>query len=154
MKQRVPEVNSIRVPLADGLRSTIIVMRELERVALRESTFIDFVNKHFSRKCGICTLKRVWEYMQKNFIYEEDEVDEVVISPAIMLLKGRGDCDDFALFAHTVFTAMGIESKYILLGSSRDKPTHIAVYAMNKVIDGTNNKWNNIPDKYKYYILV
>jgi len=151
---RQPKVNHFKVPLQDGLRSTLVVMRELERVALSEDSFLKWIEKNFKNDCGSCQLKRVWEYVRRNFVFVDDDFDEVVISPAIMILKRKGDCDDFALFVHTILTALMIPCKYILLGAEKNKPTHIAVYSNNVVIDGTNNKFNDIPWKYKFYSLV
>jgi hypothetical protein len=151
---RQPIVNHLKVPLADGLRSTLVVMRDLERKALGEKSFLVWIEKNFKTNCGQCVLKNVWQYMRNNFIFVNDNYDEVVISPVIMILNKKGDCDDFALFAHTILTALMLPSKYILLGAENNKPTHIAVYSGDKVLDGTNNKFNDIPLKYKYYSLV
>jgi len=148
---RQPKVNYFKVPLADGLKSTLIVMRELERIALSEDTFLRWIERHFKKDCGGCQLRKVWQFMQDNFDYLDDEYDEVVISPAILISKRKGDCDDFALFAHTILTALMIPCKYILLGAENNKPSHIAVYALGTVVDGTNNRFNVIADKYKYY---
>jgi hypothetical protein len=149
-----PNVNVYRVTLADSLKATLTVMRELERVALAEPLFVKWIKQNFSGDCTPCHLVKIWLYCRNNFIYVPDDTDEVVISPAIMLKERRGDCDDFALFIHTVLNALGIPCKYILLGRDRDRPTHIAVYSMNKVIDGTNDRFNFIPSKYQFYSLV
>ena len=129
-------------------------MHELERIALSEQSFRIWIEKNFKSNCIDCILTKVWKYMQNNFNYLDDDYDEVVISPAILIDKRNGDCDDFALFAHTILTALMIPCKYILLGAENDKPTHIAVFSNNIVIDGTNNKFNDIPWKYKFYSLV
>ncbi|MFM1756905.1 MAG: hypothetical protein RL621_1887 [Bacteroidota bacterium] len=129
-------------------------MRDLERQALAEPIFVKWIHQNFKQDCGVCQLKKIWHYVRTHFDYLEDDADEVVISPAIIISKRFGDCDDFALFIHTVLTALGIRSEYILLGAEKDKPTHIAVHALGNVIDGTNDKFNSIPDKYKFYSLV
>lgn len=147
-------INHFKVPLADGLKSTLIVMRELERIALSEPEFVRWIRNKFSSSCGVCQLKKIWQYVQNNFDYHDDEYDEVIISPVILVQKRFGDCDDFSLFIHTCLTALNIESKYILLGAEQNKPTHIAVYALKTVVDGTNFRFNDIPSKYKFYSLV
>lgn len=149
-----PETNYIKVPLSEGLNSTLRVMRELEQRALAEPMFVKWIIQNFRQSCGVCQLKKVWEYVRKNFTYLDDEYDEVLISPAIIISQRFGDCDDFALFIHTCFTALNIPCKYILLGAEKNKPTHIAVHALATIVDGTNDKFNFIPSKYKFYSLV
>jgi len=148
---RDARVNYFKVPIQDGLRSTLVVMRELERIALSEPSFRQWIKNNFASTCGVCQLKKVWQYVRSNFKYLEDNYDEVIISPAIIIQNRVGDCDDFALFIHTVFTALNIDSKYILFGAEKNKPTHIAVYAMGTIVDGTNFNFNTIPKKYRYY---
>lgn len=154
MSIQKPEINHFKSNVADSLNSTLKIMRELERVALSEEIFVKYIRQTFKSNCQVCQLKQVWQYVRKNFEYIDDSYDEFIISPAVIISKRFGDCDDFALFIHTALKALGIESKYILLGTEKNKPSHIAVYALKKVIDGTNDKWNHIPDKYKFYSLV
>jgi hypothetical protein len=143
-------VNHFQVSLSDSLKSTLYVMRELERIAINDKNFVAWVKSNFNKKCGTCLLKEIWNYIQNNFQYVEDSFDEVVISPVWLLDIKQGDCDDFALFIHTILTIMGVSSKYILLGATKQF-THIAVYSMGMVIDGANPNFNIIPTKYKFY---
>jgi len=129
-------------------------MRELERIALNDKDFVKWVHQKFSNECGPCLLKAIWQYMQNNFTYVEDSFDEVVISPVWLLKIKQGDCDDFALFTHTILTAMNVPVKYILLGAEKNKYTHIAAYANGIVIDGANTNFNVIALKYNYYTFV
>lgn len=151
---RTTKINHYKVPLNDGLRLTLIAMRELERIALNEPLFVRWVKNHFASSCGICQLKNIWKYVHENFKYVEDKFDEVLISPAIIIDKRFGDCDDFSLFIHTCLSALNVPSKYVLLGVDQNKPTHIVVHALGNIIDGTNSKFNDIPKKYKYYNFV
>ena len=128
-------------------------MRELERIAVNDKSFVAWVNSNFKKGCGTCLLKEIWEYIQNNFQYVEDSYDEVIISPVWLLDIKKGDCDDFALFVHSILTVMGIKSKYILLGKTTQY-THIAVHSMGMTIDGANPNFNIIPEKYKYYQFV
>ena len=171
-----PDVKHYQVSLNDSLKTTLTVIRSLENIALNDPQFVQWVKNHFSNECGICLLKKVWQYVQINFRYVDDsylfqniipyikhdeesftfikgfdEPDEVVISPAWLIQIRKGDCDDFSLFIHTVLTIMKIPCQYMLLAAKDNMPTHIVVTALDTIIDGANSKFNVIPQKYNYY---
>jgi hypothetical protein len=144
-----------QVKLEDGLESTLYLMRDLERKALNEKAFQNFVYNNFVlTDCGVCIFRKIWQYMKGNFQYMSDTFDEVVISPARLLEIRKGDCDDFALFAHAILTMLAIDCKYMLLGSELNKFSHIAVLSNGFVIDGANENFNIISRKYKYFKTV
>jgi hypothetical protein len=125
-------------------------MNYLERIALNNPDFLKWINNKFYSNCIPCVPVKIWDYIKRNFEYQEDEFDEVLISPVWLLKIKKGDCDDFSLFAKTILTALGIPSIYILFGKEKKAYTHIAVLALGKVIDGTNENFNIIPNRYNF----
>ncbi len=60
------------------------------------------------------TPEAVAHYMWKNFVFERDQrqfgVEEYWQSPEKMLVSGKGDCEDFALFAAKILKTNGLHA--------------------------------------------
>lgn len=52
------------------------------------------------------TPKEVRDYMQDNFVYESEEVDNIQPAP-VMFQNKAGDCDDYSQFAYEILKANG-----------------------------------------------
>jgi hypothetical protein len=132
-----------------SLIKTMEVIKQLEHDCTHDKGFIFFVKQAFRTKENVC--KAIYDYIRNNFSYEDDPEDELIQSPRILLFTKKGDCDDFALFAKVCLNILGIESNYILFAREKNRYTHIAVITnFDEIIDGTNFRYNEIPEKYKY----
>ena len=100
--------------------------------------------------------KKVWNYVVKNFTYEDDPVDEQLTAPKYLIDIKKGDCDDFALFIKTALTVLGIETNYLVAGETENNFTHIVVRTKDGIIlDGTNDRYNYLDEKkYPFQSLV
>lgn len=103
--------------------------------------------------------------MKRNFTYKEDEFDETITAPYLLIETKQGDCDDFALFAKTCLDILGgWFTNYLLLGRERNKFTHIVTFAHRGkfllsyndpvIIDGANEEFNVISNAYKFRKLI
>jgi len=159
-------VNQIKVQPSEGLKQTLSQMYFLERKALNNPLFVKWVHENLGSNCLPCIPGKVWQYMRNYFKYEKDDPhDEIIIAPYLMPDLRRGDCDDFSLFAKTCLDILGgWYTNYLLLGKERNLFTHIIVFVHRGVqgldyidpvfIDGVNNEFNVIPEKYNYVKLI
>lgn len=137
-----------------SLNETLKAMNQLENLTLKNQNFIDWTKKVFANDCRDCIPFKVWEFIYNHFRYVDDQYDEVIRAPYVLLYEKIGDCDDFALFAHTVLKILGFKPMYIMFGEYRNRFTHIAVFCNDKIIDGVNQNFNVIPIKYNFYKTV
>ena len=157
----------IQVPARDGLKKTLQVMNYLESLSLNRPDFVSFVFKNFSSNCLACIPGKIHKYMIDNFTYVSDNpFDEILTAPYILKDSKRGDCDDFALFAKTCIDILGgFNSNYILFGKEKNSGfSHVACFVNRGifnnrfvdpiVIDGVNQDFNVIPEKYKVYKII
>lgn len=156
-------LTSYNVKPADGLRKTILLMNELERLSFYQPLFVKWVHDTFASNCEPCIPGKVWKYVIENFHFvSDDPFDEKIAAPYLMNQIREGDCDDFALFIKTCLDILGgWNTSYILFARERNKFTHIAVFINrgsfgNKyvdpiVLDGANQNFNIIPSKYRFY---
>lgn len=158
-------LKNIAVHPSLGLSQTLTEMNYLERLSFQNQDFVNFVFKNFYSECVACIPGKIWKYMQKNFTYVEDEKDETIIAPYLLVELQQGDCDCFSLFAKTCLDMLGgWYTNYLLLGRNRNEFTHIVVFAHRGrslfnyndpiTIDGACNQFNFIKDEYKYRKLV
>lgn len=147
--------NLFEVPHERSLPESIFKMRELENHGYNTPGFVSWVKNNFGNNCRDCIPFEIWEYIQKNFVYKSDDpYDELFISPVRLPVLKHGDCDDFSIFIKTVLTILNIKSYYILLGSEKNKYSHVAIYCNGKIIDGANVNFNLLPKKYKWFTLI
>jgi len=157
-------IEKIYVHPNSGLKETIIQMNYLKSKAFQNQKFITWVYKSFSSDCVSCLPEKIWKYMRRYFKYEKDSPhDELIIAPYLLPDLRRGDCDDFALFAKTCFDILGgFSTYYIIFAKEKGAWCHIAVSACENdivnpetvLVDGVNNEFNSIPEKYNYYKLL
>lgn len=159
-------LKTYEIPPAHALIQTVKQMQFIERLSFDNPDFVTWVYKTFSNNCSACIPGKIWNYVQQNFKYKEDDpFDELLIAPYILKDTRQGDCDDFSLFIKTCLDILGgWFTHYIILGKEKNKFTHVAVFAHrgqvyeNYVdpvyIDGTNPNFNLISDKYKYFQVI
>lgn len=148
------KVNYFKVHPEKSLKYTLDLMKQLEQISLNDEVFLQWVKFQFGDGSIFTLPKRLWLYIKNNFTFKHDSYDEVLISPSQLRYIKVGDCDDFALFVHTVLTAFGVPCKYILFSEIKNKPTHIAAFGLGSIIDGANENFNIYPKKYNYLKLV
>ena len=151
---------------AHGLAETLSHMAKLEKLTLKEKSFIDWTADKFYSACPGCLPGDVWKYMRNNFNYKVDApFDELIIAPYVMKDLKEGDCDDFSLFAKSCIDIVGgWFTNYILFARERNEYTHIAVLAHRGkygrnfrdavLIDGTNPNFDIFNRAYKYYKII
>ena len=158
-------LKNIAVPPSQGLNRTLLEMNYLEKLSFQKPEFIKFVHQNFYSECTACIPGKIWKYMQANFNYKDDEYDETITAPYLLVELKEGDCDCFSLFAKTCLDILGgWYTNYLLLGRNRNEYTHIVVFAHRGknvfgyndpiIIDGASNQFNFIKDEYKYRKLV
>lgn len=154
-------IENIQVHPKNGLSETLNQMRYLEKLSFENPTFVKFVFENFYSNCAACIPGKIWKYIRSNFIYVQDEYDEQITAPYILLETKKGDCDDFALFAKTCLDMLGgWYTNYLLLGRERNQYTHIVCFAHRGryllnyndpvIIDGANEQFNTVSNDYKF----
>ena len=158
-------LRNIAVHPSLGLSRTITEMNYLEKLSLGRPDFIKFVYQNFYSECTACIPGKIWKYIKENFDYVEDEKDETITAPYIILETKQGDCDCFSLFAKTCLDILGgWYTNYLLLGRNINGFTHIVCFAHRGrfllnyndpvIIDGANDQFNVVSNVYKYRKLV
>lgn len=150
------KIHHYKVLPTNSLKETIRIMKELENITLNNIDFVRWVKETFKTSCNDCKGKLVHNYIVNNFTYILDTFDEVIQAPYVLLQTKKGDCDDFSLFSLCVLKILNEKPEYILFGKIPGKFSHIAVKLKGKIIDGTNNvfnDWQEIIMKYKYYLI-
>lgn len=159
------KIQNIQVHPSLGLSETLNQMRYLEKLSFKNPSFVKFVYQNFYSNCAACIPGKIWNYIKRNFTYVEDEYDETITAPYVLLETKKGDCDDFALFAKTCLDILGgWFTNYLLLGRNRNEYTHIVTFAHRGkillsyndpvIIDGANDQFNTISNEYKFRKLV
>ena len=161
------QIDKISVPAFQCLNKTLQLMNVLEQYSFQKPAFIKFVYQNFSSNCAACVPGKIWNYMIKNLKYiSDDPFDEIITSPYILTETKKGDCDDFSLFAKTCLDIIGgWNTNYLLLSKEKNNSwSHICCFANRGIfnntfidpviIDGANTKFNELPEKYKFYKLV
>ena len=155
------KIENIQVHPANGLKETLNQMRYLEKLSFENPSFIKFVYENFYSNCAACIPGKIWNYIKNNFIYLQDEFDETITAPYVLLETKKGDCDDFALFAKTCLDILGgWFTNYLLLGREKNQFTHIVCFAHRGkyllnyndpvIIDGANDQFNTVSTDYKF----
>ena len=138
---------------SDALFKTIATMNRLESESLKDKNFINFVKNTFEKRDDLLTIFTVHNWVYSNFTYIDDDYDETIVSPRVEFQLRIGDCDDYALFTKTVLKALGVDTRYILLGKEKNIFSHIAVaYKIKDLyiyIDSTVKKLGALPNRYK-----
>jgi hypothetical protein len=158
-------VQNIQVHPRDGLKETLNQMNYLEKLSFENPQFVKFVYQNFYSNCAACIPGKIWKYIKQNFTYIEDEYDETITAPYVLLDTKKGDCDDFALFAKTCLDILGgWYTNYLLLGRNLNEFTHIVTFAHRGkmllnyndpvIIDGANDEFNKISNQYRYRKIV
>lgn len=159
------KIQNIQVHPSQGLSETLNQMRYLEKLSFENPAFVKFVFQNFYSNCAACIPGKIWNYMKRNFTYVEDEYDETITAPYVLLETKKGDCDDFALFSKTCLDIIGgWFTNYLLLGRYQNEFTHIVTFAHRGkillnyndpvIIDGANDQFNTISNEYKFRKLV
>lgn len=159
------KIQNIQVHPSNGLSETLNQMRYLERLSIENPTFVKFVFENFYSNCLPCIPGKIWKFIKNNFVYVEDDYDETITAPYVLLDTKKGDCDDFALFAKTCLDILGgFYTSYLLLGRNRNEFTHIVCFAHRGkyflnyndpvVIDGANEQFNTVSNEYKYRKII
>ena len=158
-------LKNIAVHPSLGLSRTITEMNNLEKLTFAKAGFVAFVYQNFYSNCTACIPGKIWNYMKENFSYVEDERDETITAPYVLLATRQGDCDCFSLFAKTCLDILGgWYTNYLLLGKNLKGFTHIVCFAHRGrvllsyndpvIIDGANDEFNVISNVYKYRKLI
>ncbi len=142
-------IKEITVSNAVGLEKTLDLMNLIELENSLNHFFINFCQMFFSSIPVASIPRAVWNYVVKNFTYQDDPVDEKLTAPKYLLTTRAGDCDDFALFIKTVLTVFNIPSNYLLAGDENGFSHIVVILNDGTILDGTNNKFNFL-DKTKY----
>lgn len=139
-----------------GLEETLRLMNLIFLENLKNNFFCGWAFAQFGSPENAYDLyQQVWEYVVKNFEYEDDPIDEKLTAPKYLIEIRKGDCDDFALFIKTVLGIYGRRSHFLLLGKTPEGYTHVAVITQEGIIiDGTNDKFNSISEDYKYRRII
>jgi len=158
-------LTNIQVHPLNGLAETLNQMNYLEKLSFENPTFVKFVFENFYSHCAACIPGKIWKYMKQNFVYVDDEFDEQITAPYLLIETKKGDCDDFALFAKTCLDILGgWFTNYLLLGRKFNQYTHIVCFAHRGkflmsyndplVIDGANDEFNVISNAYRYRKII
>ena len=129
-------------------------MQLLEIYALNDLAFLKKINNLFARVNYNDLPKLIWQYVRENINYKSDDYTETLIAPNKILSLNFGDCDDMALLVKTILSIFSVPSQYLIMGEKENVFTHIVVYTMGVIIDPTNNDFNKMPEKYKFYKFV
>lgn len=159
------KIQNIQVHPSNGLSETINQMNYLEKLSFENPRFVKFVFENFYSNCAACIPGKIWKYMKANFQYKEDEFDETITAPYLLLETKQGDCDDFALFAKTCLDILGgWFTNYLILGRNRNQYTHVVCFAHRGkfllsyndpiIIDGANPEFNTISNEYKFRKII
>lgn len=140
--------NIYNVPERTAVKDTLIIMKQLELKSKENSSFVSWVKRCFGNFTGERLYKKIHYYVRNNFNYTKDVPDELLVAPYRMLVEKQGDCDDYSLFIKTVLEILNQKPKYLLLGKTANKFSHICVLCGGFVIDGTNSLFNTIPKKF------
>ncbi len=144
----------------NSLLSTLSIMKKFENESLKDSEFKNYIQKNLnisSKKKLFDKIIKIHDWVNENIQYQEDNYDETIIAPRILIYICKGDCDDFALITKTILKYFNINSNYILLAKEKNNYTHIA-----NVIDFQNNllyidatmKISKFPKQYLYYKII
>jgi hypothetical protein len=158
-------IRNIQVHPSNGLKETIIQMNYLEKLSFENPQFIKFVFENFYSACQACIPGKIWNYMKKNFQYVNDEFDEQITAPYLLIETKKGDCDDFALFSKTCLDILGgWFTNYLLLGRNRNEFTHIVTFEHRGkfllnyndpvIIDGANDEFNTVSNQYQFRKII
>lgn len=123
------EQEVFKVPNNQSLTRTLIEMQKMENQSLKDKDFLLFVNKTFSNIKSLSPLEKcgaVHWWVNENGIYQDDQYDETLISPRIMIYFMIGDCDDFSLLIKTILKVLSVNVRYILLAKEKNDYSHIA----------------------------
>ena len=159
------KIQNIQVHPSNGLSETLNQMNYLEKLSFENPRFVKFVFENFYSNCTACIPGKIWNYIKRNFTYVEDEFDETITAPYLLIETKKGDCDDFALFSKTCMDILGgWFTNYLLLGRERNKFTHIVCFAHRGkmllsyndpiIIDGANEVFNSISNVYLHRKLI
>jgi hypothetical protein len=159
------KIQNIQVHPSNGLSETLNQMNYLEKLSFENPRFVKFVFENFYSNCAACIPGKIWNYMKRNFTYIEDDFDETITAPYILIETKKGDCDDFALFAKSCLDILGgWFTNYLLLGRERNEFTHIVCFAHRGkfllsyndpvIIDGANEIFNSISNVYLHRKLI
>ncbi len=159
------EKKIIHVENHNALIATIKLLNDLEKDSLNNKEFQSWcINTFANAANGMGEedfIKYIWLWCNSNLKYKEDDFDETLIAPKIIIHSDFliGDCDDFSLLIKTILSFYGIKSNYILFAKEKGYYTHIAniVDIKNKkiYIDGVSNEFNNFPyGKYNFYKII
>lgn len=141
----------------DYLNFVLAKMYLLENESVLNPAFRNFCFENFSQfQSNLELYQNLHSFVFYNFTYKEDlDNQEILISPKHNIFIKSGDCDDFALFIKSVLRVFNIPAFYILLGKNENEYSHIAVITHdNFLIDGTNDQFNQIPNKYKFFKVI
>ena len=158
-------LRQIQVHPSQGLKQTLFQMNVLEQKAIKDVAFVRWVFARFGTDCIPCLPGKIWKYMQNNFEFKDDEPDEFIAAPYVLIETRQGDCDDFALFSKTCLDIIGgWYARYLLLAKNRNAYTHICVFAHRGkrgqdyndpiYLDGANQNFNVISKRYNYYKII
>ena len=153
------------IAYSNFLNYTLRKMNELEIDSLKDSVFRNWIYENFNTAFinynTLDFLKYVHTYVSSNIVYREDQYDETIISPRLIITQNflYGDCDDISLLIKTILKFFNINAKYILFSHTWGNFTHIAVIVdlNNKLIylDGVRNDFNILPvNKYSYFKII
>jgi len=97
-------------------------------------------------------ISAVYDYVKGNIEYQPDPKDaELFVAPWKMVEmiesgNARGDCDDMALFAATLYRSLGYNAKIILMGTKSEEIDH----AVCEVYSEKLGKWITVDPSNKY----
>lgn len=147
-------LSQLQIKNANTIEETISIMNLLEHEAVYNPFFRANILHQFGNKSFPETIKKVWEYVVKNFKYVDSEADEDIISPKYMLVIKAGDCDNFSLFIKSALKVLGIESNYMLCGKEENNFSHIVVVCNGIILDGTNDIYNYLASEYICRVII
>ena len=94
--------------------------------------------KTFNQIVFACIPGKIWNYIQNNFIYQDDPYDELITAPHKIIETKKGDCDDFSLFAKTCLDILGgFNTNYILFAKEKNNFSHIACFCNRGILNNT-----------------
>lgn len=147
-------VNDYFVPIEKSNEVLILEMKRIEEKYSNDMQMINWVKQNFCCNNSTKNISKLWHWAKSYFVYRPDSPekyisdpiklaihktflgnpDEHLKNPIELMLTKTGDCDDFSLFAKTVFNILGIPSNYILIGDEKGF-NHIAVKTEIGIVD-------------------
>jgi len=110
---------------------TIPSMLEYYELATNSTFIKHWTRDNIGKALNLKSMVRLFNFLKNGIRYYKDEVYENILSPTQILLLERGDCEDYALFASSVWAILGGKSKWRVVSNSTDYEHVFALLELN-----------------------